>query len=84
VKVAYFGVFTVVGGQTIGKMATRLRVVTEDRRSVGLSRGLWRAAAGLASVIPLGIGLLPILLGSNGRAFHDRVAGTRVVSIRHA
>jgi uncharacterized RDD family membrane protein YckC len=84
VKVAYFSTFTAVGGQTIGKMATRLRVVTEDRRSVGLSRSLCRAAAGLASVFPLGAGLVPILLVADRRAFHDRVARTRVVSIRHA
>jgi uncharacterized RDD family membrane protein YckC len=84
VKLAYFGTFTVIGGQTIGKMATRLRVVTDDARTVGLSQGLWRAAASLASVASLGAGLLPILLGNDRRAFHDRVAGTRVVSIPHA
>ena len=79
VKIAYFGVFTIAGGQTIGKMATRLRVVTDDLETVSVSRGLWRAAAGLVSVLPLGVGLLPILLGRDRRAFHDRVAGTRVV-----
>jgi uncharacterized RDD family membrane protein YckC len=84
VKIAYFGVFTVAGGQTIGKMAMRLRVVTDDLETVSVARGLWRAAAGLVSVLPLGVGLLPILLGRDRRAFHDRVAGTRVVSMPSA
>ncbi len=81
VKVAYFGTFTAVGGQTIGKMATRLRVVGHDRRPVSVARGLWRALAGLLSIVPFGVGLLPILLSAQRRAFHDHVAGTRVVAI---
>ncbi len=81
VKVAYFGTFTAVGGQTIGKMATRLRVVGPDRGPVSVPRGLWRAVAGLLSILPFGVGLIPILLSAEHRAFHDRVTGTRVVSI---
>jgi len=84
VKIAYFGTFTVVGGQTIGKMATRLQVVSDDFSAVSVSRSLWRSAASLASVVSFGAGLLPILLGRDRRAFHDRVAGTRVVSMPSA
>jgi len=67
VKIAYFGTFTVVGGQTIGKMATRLQVVSDDFSAVSVSRSLWRSAASLASVVSFGAGLLPILLGRDSR-----------------
>jgi hypothetical protein len=38
-----------------------------------------RAVAYLASALPAGLGFLPVLVGQERRALHDRLADTRVV-----
>jgi uncharacterized RDD family membrane protein YckC len=81
VKLAYYSGFTAVGGQTIGKMATRIRVVTEDDGYVEPSMAVQRTLAAIASVVTLGAAFVPALLGTSRRAFHDRVAHTRVVAL---
>ncbi len=77
----YLVAFTSAGGQTIGKMATGIRVVGADGERVPFGQAAVRVAATLVSILPAGIGLLPALVGSAGRALHDRVAGTRVVRL---
>ncbi len=81
VKLAYFSAFTSIGGQTIGKMAARIKVVADDAGPLGVGCALRRSVAGMLSLAPLGAGLLPAVFGSERRAFHDRVAGTRVVAL---
>ena len=83
VKASYFSVFTALGGQTVGKMATGIRVVGENDRDVEPTRAVQRTLAALASVATIGIGFAPVLLGGDRRALHDRVAGTRVVGPLH-
>jgi uncharacterized RDD family membrane protein YckC len=79
----YLAAFTAAGGQSIGKMATGIKVVTMDESagSVGvpLGQSVLRAASYLVSVLPAGAGFLPALFGAERRAFHDRLAHTRVV-----
>ena len=77
----YLTLFTAAGGQTIGKMAAGIRVVSvdADRARVPLGQSVLRAAAYLASALPAGLGFVPALLGADKRALHDRVADTRVV-----
>ena len=83
VKGSYFCVFTLLGGQTIGKMATGIRVVAEDDRDVEpCARGA--AHAGRAgAVATVGLGFAPVLFAGDRRALHDRMAGTRVVGPLH-
>jgi uncharacterized RDD family membrane protein YckC len=83
VKASYFSVFTALGGQTVGKMATGIRVVGEDNQDINPSRAVQRTLAALASVATVGLGYAPVLLGGDRRALHDRVAGTRVVGPLH-
>jgi uncharacterized RDD family membrane protein YckC len=83
-KLGYFCVFTAVGGQTIGKMALRIRVVSEDNGAIDGNLALKRAAIGVVSTAFLGLGLLPAFFDPERRAFHDRVARTRVVGLRTA
>jgi uncharacterized RDD family membrane protein YckC len=76
--------FTVAGGQTIGKMATRIRVVPVPERDwgngrVGLGSAVLRAVGCLVSVLTAGLGYLPALVSQDHRALHDRLADTRVV-----
>ncbi len=75
----YLVALTAASGQTIGKMATGIRVVAEDRGRLDAGRAVLRAAASLVSIATLGAGFLPALMVPGGRALHDRVAGTRVV-----
>jgi uncharacterized RDD family membrane protein YckC len=81
----YFVMFTASTGQTIGKMATRIRVVgtaaddvINDRVSFG--RATLRTAGYFASLLPAGLGFVPAFIGPRDhRALHDRLAETRVV-----
>jgi uncharacterized RDD family membrane protein YckC len=75
----YFVAFT-AGGQTLGKMATGIRVVpNEPSGSVDLPHSIVRTAIWTVLAIPAGLGLLTALLTRDRRALHDRCAGTRVV-----
>ena len=81
----YFVMFTASTGQTIGKMAARIRVVgtsaddvINDRVSFG--RATLRTAGYFASLLPAGLGFVPAFIGPRDhRALHDRLAETRVV-----
>jgi uncharacterized RDD family membrane protein YckC len=83
VKFAYFCAFTAVGGQTIGKMALGIRVVTDDNAPVDGACALRRTLAGIAA-LAFGLGFIPALFSTERRAFHDRVARTRVIALRSA
>jgi len=82
VKLSYFWAFTAAGGQTIGKMAARIRVVTMGNAPVDGSCALTRALAGIVSVLLLGLGYLPALAGGRRLALHDYMTHTRVVVLR--
>ena len=84
VKFSYFCAFTAVGGQTIGKMAAHIRVVSADEQPIDGALALRRTLAGAASAGLLGLGFLPVLLASDRRALHDRLARTRVVALPSA
>ena len=77
----YFTLFTAAGGQTMGKMVVGIKVVPmdEEQARVPLGHSVLRAAAYVISVLPVGLGFLPALVGADRRAFHDRLADTRVV-----
>jgi uncharacterized RDD family membrane protein YckC len=79
-KLGYFCAFTAAGGQTIGKMAVRIQVVGDDNAVVDPARAVRRVAAGAISALTLGLGFIPALVDPERRAFHDRIAGTRVVA----
>ena len=81
VKAAYFCVFTLVGGQTIGKMAARIQVIADDNRPIDPARAVRRTLAGALSFVTMGLGFLPALMASDRRAVHDRFARTRVVAL---
>jgi len=78
-NVGYLDAFT-AGGQTLGKMAAGIEIVTDDPDDVlDLGRALKRTAAWLVLACPFGLGLLAPLLTHDHRGLHDRFAGTRVV-----
>jgi uncharacterized RDD family membrane protein YckC len=80
----YMAVFIAAGGQTIGKMASGIRVVSADPAApiserVTFGHAIVRAAMFFLSILPAGLGLLPALFGPERRALHDRLADTRVI-----
>jgi uncharacterized RDD family membrane protein YckC len=75
----YIAAFT-AGGQTIGKMALGLRVVSAahgDRLDPG--RAAIRTLVWGMLALPAGLGFASVLLDREGRGWHDHAAGTRVV-----
>jgi uncharacterized RDD family membrane protein YckC len=80
----YVASFTAAGGQTIGKMIAGIRVVAQptpddDATRVGFGAAVLRATAYIVSLLPAGLGFVPILFDPDGRSLHDRLANTRVV-----
>ncbi len=74
----YLVAFT-AGGQTLGKMATGIRVIgTESAGELDFGRAFARTIVWMLLAVPAGLGFLT-LLGRDHRGLHDRFAGTRVV-----
>jgi uncharacterized RDD family membrane protein YckC len=74
----YLVAFT-AGGQTLGKMAAGIKVVSAEPRSpLDFGRAFIREAIWFVLAVPAGLGLLTVL-SRDRRGVHDRFAGTRVV-----
>ena len=69
-------------GQTLGKIATGMKVVKVNGEPIGYGRALGRWLGLFLSTITLGIGYLMAGVRSDKRSLHDLVAGTRVMKIR--
>jgi uncharacterized RDD family membrane protein YckC len=80
VGLAYKTIFISQGGQTPGKMAAGIKVLTATGEPVGVGRALARALSEYLSAILLSIGYL-IAASSDKRALHDYIAGTRVIYV---
>ena len=75
----YLVVFT-AGGQTLGKMAMGIKVISTGRNGqVDVPHSLLRTALWLVLAIPAGLGFLTALFSPERRGLHDRFAGTRVI-----
>ncbi len=67
-------------GQTCGKWATGLRIRRVNGEALGIVRTLVRHTIGYAlSLFVFGLGFLLAIFDREGRALHDRIAGTIVV-----
>jgi uncharacterized RDD family membrane protein YckC len=78
-NLGYLVAFT-AGGQTLGKMATGLRVVPDTSGiRLDFSRAVVRSVVWALLAIPAGLGFMTALMSADQRGLHDRCAGTRVV-----
>jgi uncharacterized RDD family membrane protein YckC len=78
-NITYFVLFT-AGGQTMGQMALRIKVISDEAgASPDLSRAIVRTLAWTILAVPAGLGLAPALFSQDRRGLHDRFSGTRVV-----
>lgn len=68
-------------GQTVGQMAVRIMVTDRDGYHLTIWQTLRRTLLLPLTVLPLGIGFLPIFFDSQGRALHDILAGTVVLEL---
>jgi uncharacterized RDD family membrane protein YckC len=73
--------FTAGSGQTIGKMMAGIQVVASDGGGVPVGAAVLRALGALVSVALVGLPYLPVLVSSDRRALHDRIASTRVTPV---
>jgi uncharacterized RDD family membrane protein YckC len=68
------------GGQTVGKMATGIKVVSVDSDgALGIGHSLLRTSLWAILALPAGLGFLTTLFSDDHRGLHDRFAGTKVV-----
>jgi uncharacterized RDD family membrane protein YckC len=65
-------------GQTVGKMAFRVRVVSLDGGPLSFGQSALRHLGSWLSAVILGIGYLLAAFRADKRALHDLIAGTRV------
>jgi len=77
--VGYFVILEGGPGQTIGKKALNLRVVTADGDRIGYLRAFARYIGRGIGFLILGIGLIMAAFDGEKRALHDRMCGTRVI-----
>jgi uncharacterized RDD family membrane protein YckC len=78
---SYFVTFWSTTGQTPGNRLIRIRVCDADSSDrIRPRRALLRLIVLMLEVIPLFVGLWPILIDDRRRGLHDMVTGTVVVS----
>jgi len=63
-------------GQTLGKKALGIKVISAGGRPCGLGQAFGRSAAEILSMVTLGIGYLIAAFDHQKRALHDHMAGT--------
>ncbi len=78
----YFSFFTWYGGQTPGKMASGIRIVTTNGLPVSPLRAIVRTLCYNLDIFTLGVGFLLAAIPPAKRALHDFIAGTVVVKVQ--
>ncbi len=68
-------------GQTIGKMAVHIKILSRTGGRVSLGRSALRLLGYAASVTPLFLGVVIALFDHERRTLHDRLADTVVVEL---
>ena len=77
----YFLFFWSLSGQTLGKLLTNSRVVDPLGQPLGFGRAFVRTLGLVLSTLPLGAGFVGLWSDIGRRAWHDRLASTKVVRI---
>jgi len=78
----YYWLFTGLKGQTLGKMAVRIKVVDAAGSVPGLGRAALREVLGkTVSSIAISLGFLWIIWDGQKQGWHDKIANTYVVKV---
>ena len=75
----YFSFFHAAWGKTLGKMIFGLRLIRMDGEAISFLRGLGRTFAYILSAVPFFLGFIWTGFSREKRAWHDLIAGTRVI-----
>jgi predicted Zn finger-like uncharacterized protein len=79
---AYYVIFTGSCGQTLGKMALRIKVIRKDGGDLGYGGATLRETIGkFISGIILGIGYLMVAFDERKQGLHDKIAGSYVIKL---
>jgi uncharacterized RDD family membrane protein YckC len=78
----YFTWFWTHGGQTLPMQTWKLRVISADGQRLYLKQALARYLFAVIGIFLLGCGILWALIDREGLFLHDRLAGTRIVSVK--
>ncbi|MFO7760068.1 MAG: RDD family protein [Thermodesulfobacteriota bacterium] len=76
---AYFFVFHALDGVTPGKLIMGIRVVNLENKTIKLGVSFLRVIGYILSGFPMAAGFLWILMDQNKKAWHDKLAGTKVI-----
>ncbi|MDP3537718.1 MAG: RDD family protein [Azonexus sp.] len=76
----YFLWFWLNGGQTLPMKTWKLRIVNSDGSPPRPAQALLRYLAAWPSIVLFGLGIAWALIDRDKQFFHDRIAGTRIVS----
>ncbi len=68
-------------GQTVGKMAVRIKVQSRNGGPLSLGQSALRLLGYVVSALPIFLGLVIAVFDRERRAFHDILAGTVVVEL---
>ncbi|MFT6914656.1 MAG: putative RDD family membrane protein YckC [Motiliproteus sp.] len=77
----YFALFWTWKGQTVGMVAWRLRVQTDDGRLISGMQALLRFFTAGASLLCLGAGFWWMLFDKQQLSWHDRYSDSRMVQL---
>ena len=72
------------GGQTLGMLAWKIKVLNKSNQPLTGKQAILRYCLSLFSVCGGGLGLLWCLIDKEGQSLHDRLSGTKVVSLSNS
>lgn len=78
----YYILMHAMGGQTLGKMAFRIKVVTIDGQDITMGQSILRWVGYLVCDVTLGIGYLFIPFTQLRQGLHDKIAQTKVMYLQ--
>jgi len=81
ITIVYYTYFHGSTGQTIGKMACRLKVIKVDGKPLGYGKAFLRWIGYIISSFIFNLGYLWAAWDKNKQAWHDKIAGTYVIRI---
>jgi len=79
---AYHTFFWAWRGTTPGGIVLNLKVVRDDRAPMDFKVAAVRALSGVFSMVPAGLGLIWVAFDRDAQSWHDKLAGTSVVTVR--
>ncbi|MDD5712391.1 MAG: RDD family protein [Smithellaceae bacterium] len=84
INIFYFSYFIGVAGQTPGKRALGLKVIREDGNEMTLGVGFLRCVGYLISMFFFYLGFIWVAFDRRKQGWHDKIAGTLVISAKDA